>query len=426
MRFIWYIHVLRFLVLFISLIAFICHVSQCLLLNAYREKTGIPDWLTAGHWQYLTWYISLCLSLAGSSAICLNATWFKRPTRYFLDKCIGSLVILPILASIITATLFESIEPWTDGHVKVERSGLLNSCYLLDSNRDKFYPMLYQRCMLSDTTWICAIFLCINWAILVGFVMFVTKKCNGKSTSSTVAVAKNTIRPAAEEPKWGRYIPDPPSSIYSATTLGNRSGLLTPSSTLTRDKHSEFYYNCAYNRESMPSLPPSSSYREYSSDYLLKGGDYLSTKSSDFYDNYTTSNSKSSSAYYYGERSPSSSYYYKYSSERHHGSGGKRGGGERRGEETYDNDHTDNDDEDEEEEQHVDYEEERQDDRYSYRHNSSRPLRVNTAYHSPSSYSADKELESATTVTTTPLYSKFSSKSPTFDLLSDRKYNTYY
>lgn len=280
--------------------------------------------------------------------------------------------------------------------------------------------------MLSDTTWICAIFLCINWAILVGFVMFVTKKCNDKSTSSTIAVAKNTIRPAAEEPKWGRYIPDPPSSIYSATTLGNRSGLLTPSSTLTRDKHSEFYYNCAYNRESIPSLPPSSSYREYSSDYLLKGGDYLSTKSSDFYDNYTTSNSKSSSAYYYGERSPSSSYYYKYSSERHHGSGGKRGGGERRGEETYDNDHSDNDDEDEEEEQHVDYEEERQDDRYSYRHNSSRPLRVNTVYRSPSSYSADKELESATTVTTTPLYSKFSSKSPTFDLLSDRKYNTYY
>lgn len=38
MRFIWYIHVLRFLVLFISLIAFICHISQCLLLNAYREK----------------------------------------------------------------------------------------------------------------------------------------------------------------------------------------------------------------------------------------------------------------------------------------------------------------------------------------------------------------------------------------------------
>lgn len=285
--------------------------------------------------------------------------------------------------------------------------------------------ILGYRCMLSDTTWICAIFLCINWAILVAFVMFVTKKCNDKSASSKVAaVAKNTIRPAAEEPKWGRYIPDPPSSIYSATTLGNRSGLLTPSSTLTRDKHSEFYYNCAY-RESIPSLPSSSPYREYSSDYLLKGGDYLSTKSSDFYDN-ATSNSKSSSAYYYGERSPSSSYYYKYSSERYHGSGGKRGGGgARRGENPYDNGRSDEEDE-EEEYADVDAEEERPDGRYSYRHNSSKPLRVNTAYHSPSSYSADKELESATTVTATPLYLKFSSKSPTFDLLSDKKYNSYY
>lgn len=54
--------------------------------------------------------------------------------------------------------------------------------------------------------------------------------------------AKNIIQPA-QEPNWGRYIPDPPASIYSATTLGNRSGLLTPS--LVKQ------YN--YNNRSLPS-----------------------------------------------------------------------------------------------------------------------------------------------------------------------------
>jgi hypothetical protein len=256
--------------------------------------------------------------------------------------------------------------------------------------------------MLSDTTWICAIFLCINWAILVGFVIFISKKDNN-SRSSRVAVAKDAVQPAvvAEEPKWGRYIPDPPSSIYSATTLGNRSGLLTPSSTLTRDKHSEFYYNCAYSRDSIPNLPPPSPYREYSSDYLLKGGDYLGSKSSDYYD---TSNSKSSSSYYYGDRSPSSSYYYKYSSNYsgngdYHGIGGKRG----------------------DEYEEIDTEEK---DRYDYTYSGQKLLRVNTTCYSPSSTS-DKEPESAATITT-PLYSKFSSKSSTFDLLSDKKYNSYY
>lgn len=56
------------------------------------------------------------------------------------------------------------------------------------------------------------------------------------------ATAKNPIQPA-QEPNWGRYIPHPPASIYSATTLGNRSGLLTPS----------FVKQYSYNNRSLPS-----------------------------------------------------------------------------------------------------------------------------------------------------------------------------
>lgn len=78
MQIIWYIHTVRFLAFFISLITFVCHLTQCILLNSYQEqvifvlssvmfilliqiakKTGIPDWITAGHWQvkYLTPHI---------------------------------------------------------------------------------------------------------------------------------------------------------------------------------------------------------------------------------------------------------------------------------------------------------------------------------------------------------------------------------
>lgn len=97
---------------------------------------------------------------------------------------------------------------------------------------------LFNRCMLSGCTWIFAILVCITWLSLIGFVTLASRK---KKSS----IAKNVIRPlVVEEPKWGRYIPDPPSTIYSAVTFNSRSGLLTPTSTLTREKHNEFYYNC--------------------------------------------------------------------------------------------------------------------------------------------------------------------------------------
>jgi hypothetical protein len=81
---------------------------------------------------------------------------------------------------------------------------------------------------------------------------------------------KDAVRPTiVKEPKWGRYIPDPPSSIYSATTLCNRLGLLTPSSILTREKHSEFYYNC-----SISNFPTSPTYDYcYSDHYAVKSKD---------------------------------------------------------------------------------------------------------------------------------------------------------
>lgn len=104
---------------------------------------------------------------------------------------------------------------------------------------------------------------------------------------------QDRIRPVGE-PTWGRYIPDRPASIYSATTLGNRSGLLSPTST----KQLDYYYH-----SSAPSLPSLLDY------YPLKEN-YINEKSNDdeddYYYGYTYSknneSSVSSSSYYNSTR----------------------------------------------------------------------------------------------------------------------------
>ncbi|KAI8054779.1 hypothetical protein BDF21DRAFT_403868 [Thamnidium elegans] len=285
MQILWYIQSLRFLTFFTSLGTFICHLTQCILLNVYQEKTDIPDWLKAGHWQYLLWFISLGLSLVGSFILCLSACYYNKPRKYSLDKFIGSLSMLPVLVSIVTAMLSYSLEPWTNGFVTLERSAsnILSNCKLFDESRDKFYPLLYQRCLLSDFTWILSIALCILWALLVRLVMYALVQKKKEAP-------QDRIRPAGE-PTWGRYIPDRPASIYSATTLGNRSGLLTPSPT----KQLDYYYSSA------PSLPSLLDY------YPLKES-YINEKSNDeddYYYGYSNSRnneSVSSSSYYNNTR----------------------------------------------------------------------------------------------------------------------------
>lgn len=202
--------------------------------------------------------------------------------------------------------------------------------------------------MLNNSTCVSAIFLCIVWVSLTGLSIFASRRHSDKNPK----LAKNVIHPAVKEPIWGRYIPDPPSSIYSATIVDNRSGLLTPSSALTRDKHTEFYSNCSsIYKEKTRSLSSSTS------DYFSKG---------DYY-------SKPSSVYYYGE--------------------------------TIKMDREDSD-ESKTRDQPL--------------------LRVSTTFHSSISPSVASDIESATTMTGTPLYEKFSKSTTTFDhdSPSSRYYNS--
>ncbi|CAO3629308.1 unnamed protein product [Mucor hiemalis] len=163
----------------------------------------------------------------------------RRPRALF--------AILPLIVSLITALAIDKLEPWTNGLVQMEErstSALVSSCALFDSTKDKFYPLLYQRCLLNDWTWILCILLCIFWAL--------------EQTAKNGTLQEKQRR--AEEPKWGRYIPDRPASVYSVTTLGNRSGLITPTSIKYGNS---FYYG---DNSSVPSLPSPSKKDHYYDD----------------------------------------------------------------------------------------------------------------------------------------------------------------
>ncbi|KAI7905530.1 uncharacterized protein BX663DRAFT_583630 [Cokeromyces recurvatus] len=254
MRIIIYVHILRYLAFIISLISFSCHLAQCILLQEYIEKTEIPNWMTAGHWQYLSCTL---FSYKHDKKQQQQQQQQRQNQSYSLDKCIGSLSFLLILSSVITAVIFDSgvtEEPWTNDSYKLEepRIGLLTSCYtLFDSNHDLLYPLLYKRCILSDSTWICAILLCINWLSLVGFVIYQTlseerriKKTINKRVFNRPTEATTTTAPF-QELAWGRYIPDLPNSLYSSTTHFGNHRLLVPTSILTYKKHVEFYASAA-------------------------------------------------------------------------------------------------------------------------------------------------------------------------------------
>lgn len=160
-----------------------------------------------------------------------------------------------------------------------------------------------NRCLLNDWTWILSIMLCIFWASLVAITMFASSKIKKEETAKNATRTTQQTR-RAEEPKWGRYIPDRPASIYFVTTLGNRSGLITPTSI---KYGSSFYYG---DNSSVPSLPSPSDYYPPNK----KGGQYDESADDYNYDskNYNYRNSYSKKDSYYKSSSPTtpmSNYY---------------------------------------------------------------------------------------------------------------------
>ncbi|KAI8080127.1 uncharacterized protein B0P05DRAFT_77583 [Gilbertella persicaria] len=200
--------------------------------------------------------------------ICFDGFYLRRSKTYSIDKCVGLICILPILISVIAAITPNSFEPWTQNYVQFKRStGFVTSCSMFDSTQDSTYSLLYQRCLLNDFVLMCAILLCFIWTILTSIAI------RASLQEKKERVRKNQTLPAflSQEPNWGRYIPDPPSSIYSASTIGY-SGLLIPSTTLTEKKHKEFF--CSASLPLTTKIPLTFDYRlSFSDDYFKKEGD---------------------------------------------------------------------------------------------------------------------------------------------------------
>ncbi|OBZ89691.1 hypothetical protein A0J61_02242 [Choanephora cucurbitarum] len=227
-------HLFVFISILLSLIGLALHSYQCAILKEYRIQTGIPDWVTAEHWQYLIWYIALSLLLLISTVACLHKSYFRCQNSDSFDKRVNLACLLISSISVITAVAFNSPEPWTNGYVQFKRKGnLVSSCSIFDSSKDPTYRLLYQRCVLDDSVLICAILICFTWIFLTSLTVW-NSIVDKKDKDSQHECDKKEIN-------WGKYVPDPPSSIYSASTAAY-SGLLTPSTVWTKQKHNDFFY----------------------------------------------------------------------------------------------------------------------------------------------------------------------------------------
>ncbi|KAI8387009.1 hypothetical protein BD560DRAFT_486559 [Blakeslea trispora] len=237
--------ILNLISVLLSLAGLIIHSCQCALLKEYRIQTGIADWIAAEHWQYLIWYLALSLLLLVSCAAWLHRCYSRNYHSHSFDKRV-SLTCLSISSiSVITAAALNSPEPWTDGYVQYKRKGsLVSSCSIFDSSKDQTYSLLYQRCVLDDFVLICAILLCLVWIASTSLTVY-HSIVDKKDKEIQLACPKKELN-------WGKYVPDPPSPMYSASTAA-QSGLLTPSTVWTKNKHNTFFCE---NLSLQKPLPP--------------------------------------------------------------------------------------------------------------------------------------------------------------------------
>lgn len=144
----------------------------------------------------------------------MHAFCFKRAQFVRGDKILAVFNILPLLTSILTAVLFVTNEPWSSGVVEIRRplvTDLITFCQQLDSPAvDHYHPLLYQRCLLSDATWIGVALICLFWMCL-----FVVTLCTHPPAESEKSGEAYGL--PLKEPHWGRYIPEPVSDHHNMT-----------------------------------------------------------------------------------------------------------------------------------------------------------------------------------------------------------------
>ncbi|KAI8048150.1 uncharacterized protein B0P05DRAFT_564697 [Gilbertella persicaria] len=163
------LNAVRYLTLSCSLVGLASHFAQCTLFSVYQSQTGVPSWFTAGHWQYLASYVAYGLSIASAFMICIHATCCKRGHIVRGDKLLGIANTIVLAGAVVINTFTDTQEPWTHGIVefKVPAKGFITFCSLLDQEHDATYPLLFQRCLLFNCTYIFLVAVCALWILLV-------------------------------------------------------------------------------------------------------------------------------------------------------------------------------------------------------------------------------------------------------------------
>ncbi|KAL0098255.1 hypothetical protein J3Q64DRAFT_1818376 [Phycomyces blakesleeanus] len=264
-----FVNLLRLSTFITSLVALGFHTSQCMLLSMYQEKANIPSWLESGHWQYLTWFIFLSFSFLSATAVCMHAFCCGRADIFRGDRTLGLTNGVPLVGMIMAATFVDTQEPWTNNTIefKYPSRGFITYCYTLDAEHDMYYPLLYQRCLLLNGTYVAGAFLSVLWITL-----------------SLTSVLARTKRPQqiASLPMSRRHISD---SIYSHTTEAttacskpNTQYLQSHYSTLSQQQQQQQRQQDIYNNSH-----PIAAYENYQSNQIHEDISSHSTSPSYYY-----------------------------------------------------------------------------------------------------------------------------------------------
>ncbi|KAI8329396.1 hypothetical protein BC941DRAFT_506749 [Chlamydoabsidia padenii] len=112
--------------------------------------------------QCWTWLGTFIVSILLTTVIVIQLVYFRQSKHTRVSSSSSSLI--GFIVNLVTCIIFVDKTSWDDRAPSV--GGLFLHCGVYDNNNDPSYPLFYQRCLLTDATWISGLLLCFLWLTL--------------------------------------------------------------------------------------------------------------------------------------------------------------------------------------------------------------------------------------------------------------------
>ncbi|KAI8089053.1 uncharacterized protein BX664DRAFT_332057 [Halteromyces radiatus] len=155
----FFLTLLRFLLVIVSVGTLVCHAVQIVKLND-------NSWFSKKNYSYILYFVGPGVSTLSSLALVFSIICGIRSIRG--DRFLGILNLALMIATVVVCTLKSGPVPWqaNDEGSEGGPNGFQSSCNgYQDSN-----STLYIRCWLSNGAWIGSIVIAVFWLILLLYV----------------------------------------------------------------------------------------------------------------------------------------------------------------------------------------------------------------------------------------------------------------